>query len=179
MTDNWLSFSAFACLLGLALWLDVARRRIPNWLVGAGLLAGLGISILIPDGIGTGSSLLGAVTGFAILLPLYLLRAIGAGDVKLMAAVGAFLGPLPVVGAALLTFVSGGVLSLTVALCSKSMSRVLNNLRLMGMVALMGRSSGMAIRDVQTTGRLPYALAIAVGTGLQLWLATQGSWPFK
>lgn len=103
----------------------------------------------------------------------------GAGDVKLMAAVGAFLGPLPVIGAALLTFVSGGVLSLAVALWSRSLGRVLNNLRLMGMVALTGRATGFALRDVETTGRLPYALAIAVGTGLQLWLATQGSWPFK
>ena len=179
MTFQWLMGTGLACMLGIALAHDVASRRIPNWLVGAGLLAGLGVSFLTPNGIGPGSSLLGAGAGFAVLLPLYLLRAMGAGDVKLMAAVGAFLGPLPVVGAALLTFVSGGVLSLTVALWSRSMSRVLNNLRLIGMVALMGRSSGMAIRDVQTTGRLPYALAIAVGTGLQLWLATQGSWPFK
>ena len=168
-----------ACLLGLALWYDVASRRIPNWLTVAGLLAGLGFSSLIPNGIGPGSSLLGAVTGFAVLLPLYLLRAMGAGDVKLMAAVGAFLGPNPALGAALLTFAAGGVLSLTVALWSRSLIRVLNNLRLMGMVVLIGRSSGIAMRDVQTTGRLPYALAIAVGTGLQLWMATQGSWPFK
>ncbi len=35
------------------------------------------------------------------------------------------------------------------------------------------------MRDVQTTGRLPYALAIAAGTALQLWAATQASWPFK
>ena len=178
MTGLW-SLSLLACLLGSALWCDIASRRIPNWLVGAGLLAGLGVSFLTPSGIGPGSSLLGAVAGFAFLLPLYLLRAMGAGDVKLMAAVGAFLGPLPVVGAALLTFVSGGVLSLIVALWSKSMSRVLNNLRLMGMVAFTGRAAGVALRDVETTGRLPYALAIAVGTGLQLWLATQGSWPFK
>ena len=167
------------CLLSLALCHDIASRRIPNWLVGAGLLAGLWVSFLTHSGIGPGSSLLGAVVGFAVLLPLYLLRAMGAGDVKLMAAVGAFLGPIPALGAALLTFAAGGVLSLTVALWSKSMSRVLDNLRLMGMVALIGRSSGMSVRDVQTTGRLPYALAIAIGTGLQLWLAAQGSWPFK
>lgn len=179
MIPNWLDSGLLAGLLGLALWHDIASRRIPNWLVGAGLIAGLGISSLIPNGIGPGSSLLGALTGFAVILPLYLLRAMGAGDVKLMAAVGAFLGPLPALGAALLTSVAGGVLSVTVALWSRSLCRVLDNLRLMGMAALIGRSSGLAIRDVQTTGRLPYALAIAVGTGLQLWLATQGSWPFK
>lgn len=175
----WPIREVFILVLLLALAYDITSRRIPNWLTGGGLLVGLGIGFLTPEGIGPGNSLLGALAGFAALLPLYLLRAMGAGDVKLMAAVGAFLGPLPTLGAALLTFVSGGLLSLTVAIWSKSMSRVLNNLRLMGMVALMGRSSGMEMRDVQTTGRLPYALAIAVGTGLQLWLATQGSWPFK
>lgn len=158
---------------------DTASRRVPNWLTGVGVFVGLIFSFLAPTGISPGSSLLGALAGLVVFMPLYMLRAMGAGDVKLMAAVGAFLGPIPALGAALLTFAAGGVLSLTVALWSRSLSRVLNNLRLMGMVALTGRSSGLTMRDVQTTGRLPYALAIAVGTGLQLWLATQGSWPFK
>ena len=179
MITAWIGVGVLATVLGLALWHDIASRRIPNWLIGVGLVGGLGGSVLIPNGLGLGSSLLGALAGFAVLIPLYLLRAMGAGDVKLMAAVGAFLGPIPVLGAALLTFVVGGVLSLTAAIGSRSLGRVLNNLRLMGMVALIGRSSGITVRDVQTTGRLPYALAIAVGTGLQLWLATQGSWPFK
>lgn len=179
MIDSWQGIAVLVCLLGLALGYDIAKRRIPNWLTGAGLLAGLGFSVLSKNGLGPSSSLLGALAGFGALLPLYMLRAMGAGDVKLMAAAGAFLGPIPVFGAALLTFAAGGVFSLTAAIGYRSLGRVLNNLRLMGMVALIGRSSGIAIRDVQTTGRLPYALAIAVGTGLQLWLATQGSWPFK
>ncbi len=179
MTTHWLVTGLLGCLLLLALWHDIASRRIPNWLSGMGLLAGLAFSFLASNGIGPGSSLLGASAGFAVMLPLYMLRAMGAGDVKLMAAVGAFLGPIPVLGAALLTFTAGGVLSLAAALWSRSLSRVLNNLRLMGMIALTARSSGMSISDVQTTGRLPYALAIAVGTGMQLWLATQEGWPFK
>jgi len=179
MTNHWPEIGVLAGLLGLALWYDITSRRIPNGLAVTGLLAGLAFSSLIPNGIGPGSSLLGALAGFVVMMPLYLLRAMGAGDVKLMVAVGAFLGPIPALGAALLTFVAGGMLSLTVALWSRSLSRVLNNLRLMGMIALTARSSGMSISDVQTTGRLPYALAIAVGTGLQLWLATQGNWPFK
>ncbi len=112
------------------------------------------------------------------MLPLYLLRAMGAGDAKLMAAVGAFLGPTQVAGAALLTFVAGGVLSLLAALWSGSLTKVIGNLRLMGMVAVSPRHAGLSLRDVQTTGRLPYAIAITVGTGLQVWLAAQGGWPF-
>jgi len=102
----------------------------------------------------------------------------GAGDVKLMAAIGAFLGPMQILGAALLTFVAGGVLSLIAALWSRSFSRVLGNLRLMGMVAMYGRSTGLSLKDVQTTGRLPYAIAIASGTCLQVWLAARGGWIF-
>lgn len=178
MMVEWVKAGVLICLLGIAVRNDVICRRIPNGLTGTAVLTGLGFSLVIPNGIGPSSSLLGALAGFAVMMPLYLLRAMGAGDVKLMAAVGAFLGPIPALGAALLTFAAGGVLSLTAALWSRSLSRVLKNLRLIGLVALTGRTSGLSIREVQTTGRLPYALAIAVGTGLQLWLATQGSWPF-
>lgn len=181
MSNNWQFWLLLSCLLGLALGYDIARRRIPNWLVLAGLVAGLGLGFFAAPGgawLGLGKALLGALTGFAIMLPLYLLRAMGAGDVKLMAALGAFLGPLPVLGAVLLSFAAGGVLSLVAALCSGSLLRVLANLRLMAMVAASGRAAGLSLRDVQTTGRLPYAIAIAIGTGLQLWLAARGGWIF-
>ena len=185
---NWFLWSVLACLLGFALAYDIASRRIPNWLVLAGLFAGLGCSFLVTQATGVSSlqdgmpgvmgSMLGALTGLAIMLPLYFLRAMGAGDAKLMAAIGAFLGPIQVAGAALLTFVAGGVLSLIAAFGSHSLTRVLGNLRLMGLIAVSGRASGLSLRDVQTTGRLPYAIAIAVGTGLQIWLAGQKGWPF-
>lgn len=188
MLNNWLFTVLLTCLLALALAYDAAHRRIPNWLVLTGLLAGIGYSFFagqaagefIPGNgrLGLSGSLLGALAGLAIMLPLYALRTMGAGDVKLMAAIGAFLGPMQVLGAALLTFVAGGVLSLIVALWSGSLARVLGNLRLMGMVAVSGRSAGLSLKDVQTTGRLPYAIAIAIGTGLQVWLAARGGWIF-
>lgn len=187
MLSNYLLYALLAGLLGLALAYDIGRRRIPNWLVVAGLIAGLGYSIFVawsqgmsPQAIGAQGltqSLLGAVTGLAIMLPLYLLHAMGAGDVKLMAAIGAFLGPMQILGAALLTFVAGGVLSLLAALFTGSLSRVLGNLKLMGMVVACG-AAGLKLGDVQTTGRLPYAIAITLGTGVQLGLATYSDWPF-
>lgn len=181
----WLTLG---CLLGLALSYDIAQRRIPNWLVLAGLITGIGCNLYVASAMLTPppnsmwlaleNSLLGSIAGLAILLPLYALRAMGAGDAKLMAAVGAFLGPTQVAGAALLTFVAGGVLSLLAAIWSGSLAKVFGNLRLMYMVAVAGRAAGVSLRDVQTTGRLPYAIAIALGTGLQVWLAARGGWPF-
>lgn len=175
-------------LLGIALWHDAVARRIPNWLVLTGLIAGLACNTFLPrgeglflpatGGIGFVSSLLGALAGLAIMFPLFALRAMGAGDAKLMAALGAFLGPSQILGAALLTFAAGGVLSLGAALCSRSLPRVFNNLRLMTLFVVAGRQSGLALSDVATTGRLPYAIAIACGTALQLVLAARGGWPF-
>jgi prepilin peptidase CpaA len=188
MLNNWPVLLLLGCLLGLAVGYDVSARRIPNWLALAGLIAGVGCSLvanhtaenLQPVGIGVGlaDSLIGALSGLVIMLPLYALRAMGGGDVKLMAAIGAFLGPMQVLGAALLTFAAGGVLSLIVAFCSGSLPRVLGNLRLIGMVTMSSRSAGLSLKDVQTTGRLPYAIAIAIGTGLQVWLAARGGWIF-
>lgn len=187
MPNNCLLYALLAGLLGLALAYDIGRRRIPNWLVVAGLISGLGYSLFAawslgvsPQAIGAqglGTSLLGAVIGLLIMLPLYLLRTMGAGDAKLMAAIGAFLGPQQITGAALLTFVAGGVLALLAALFGGSLARVLGNLKLIGMVVVSG-AAGLKLGDVQTTGRLPYSIAIAVGSALQLGLAAYSDWPF-
>ena len=188
MLINWFPCLLLACLLGLALTYDIGRRRIPNWLVVAGLVAGVGYSLFAawhqgvsPQAIGAeglGKPLLGAATGLGIMLPLFMLHVMGAGDAKLMAAIGAFLGPMQILGAALLTFVAGGALALLAALCTGSLSRVLGNLRLMYLVLASGRATGFRLLDVQTTGRLPYAIAITIGTAVQLWLATRSDWPF-
>ena len=65
------------------------------------------------------------------MLPLYLLRAMGAGDVKLMAMVGVFVGPLGALSVALLTFVAGGVLALAVAARNGALGRLFWNLKAM------------------------------------------------
>ena len=165
-----------ASVLLAALVFDFRYRRIPNWLVLAGLAGGF-----VSGGLGSGLShaLAGTLAGLAIFLPFYLLRGMGAGDVKLMAVVGSFLGPMSAVGAALLTFLAGGLLSIGVAVATGSLRRVVGNLRLMTLVVAAGRAAKVSLHDVQTTGRLPYALAIGVGTTLQILLATYPGWPFK
>lgn len=188
VSASWLPWSALASLLVLALAYDSAFRRIPNWLVAGGAALGAGCQALgtpgpglfLPDGgaLGMGQALLGGLTGLAFFLPFFLLRAIGAGDAKLMAAVGTFLGPVQATGAALLTLVAGGLLALVAALLSRTLPQVAANVRTIGITLAAGWRSGPRLRDVPTTGRLPYAYAIASGTGLQIWLAARGGWAF-
>ena len=87
---------------------DVGWRRLPNWLTAAGVAAGL--MCAIPSGWrGFGLALAGCALGFLLLLPFHLCGAMGGGDIKLMAAYGAFLGPSGILLAGLFAAVFGGL----------------------------------------------------------------------
>ena len=168
-----------------ALWHDVRSRRIPNWLIVAGTMAAFLLHALMPPGSGLFSApvgslgLLFSISGFAVglllLLPFYALRTLGAGDVKLMAVVGAFIGPFGVMGATLLTMLAGGVLALVVAFGSGQLLQVIVNVQQI-------LHSALAVRRIDqpavVTGKLAYAIAIACGTGGQLILAGATEWRF-
>lgn len=79
-------------LLAIALAYDLKLHRIPNWLTATGLFAGFALHYYLQDLSGLLVSLSGAVVGLVLLLPFYIRRVMGAGDVKLMAAVGAMMG---------------------------------------------------------------------------------------
>src|ERR1700734_3319754 len=85
----------FALVLAfVAAWSDLRTRRIPNWLTVAGVFLGIAVHTRISGWHGTATSLEGVGLGLVLLLPLVLMRALGAGDWKLMGALGAFLGPI-------------------------------------------------------------------------------------
>lgn len=166
----WLS--AYVLMLGLATWHDATERRIPNRVVLAGALVALGLSAL-PGGIGLVSALGGLATGLAVWLPLYVVRVLGAGDVKLMAAVGAFTGFSGVLGVSLATLVAGGVLALVWALRHGALGNVLRNLRTgvwLGWGQLANGRLPQAVDMPVTAQRMPYAVAIAAGALVQLLL---------
>ncbi len=169
-------------LLLAACWSDARTRRIPNRLVLAGTLAGLALNALLPSGPGLfspapgGLGFFSALGGFAIglgaLLPLYLLRTMGAGDVKLMAMTGAFLGPAAIPGAVLMTLIAGGILALAMAWRHGLVRSALVNVHAMLILALTGQREAMEVP--QTAATLPYALAISAGTLAQLALECNG-----
>jgi prepilin peptidase CpaA len=180
-----------ASVLGFALWHDIRSRRIPNRLIVLGSTAGFLLHLLLPPGSGLFSapvgsigilfSLSGFMLGLLLLLPFYALRTLGAGDVKLMALVGAFIGPNAVVGATLLTMLFGGVLALVVAAWSGQLLQVFVNIQqMLHGLRLGGFGSAGAPLDkpAVVTGKLAYAIAIACGTVGQLLLADSPGWRF-
>jgi prepilin peptidase CpaA len=100
----------------IASLMDLRTRRIPNWLTLLTALAGVSMAVAGVGGLSIGSSMFGLVTGALLMLPGHTLGATGAGDVKLMAAFGAVLGPERIVTAFLYMAVAGGLLALIVAI---------------------------------------------------------------
>jgi prepilin peptidase CpaA len=172
-----------ASLLSAAVWSDVASRRIPNRLILCGILGSLLLQATVTPGAGFFSNPFGAIglqqgaggilVGLLMLLPMYALGAMGAGDVKLLAMIGGFLGPIDTLGAGLTSLVVGGMLSLVVALASGSLKRVVSNVKYIVIEGVLRAVSGGSPQMVLTaahTGKLPYAVAIASGTTAYLIL---------
>jgi len=173
-----MSTALLATLLLAAVAVDLRSRRIPNTLVLAGFALALvshASSIAwgrVPlAGSAWWAPLAGMGAGFSMLLPLYLLRATGAGDVKLMAMVGAFVGAPAVLTVTFYTLLAGGALSLAFMLGRGVAAQTLANLRSLLTDGALRATTGQGARlaPMQTTAaRLPYAVAIALGTGAAL-----------
>jgi prepilin peptidase CpaA len=166
----WLA--GHTALLGAAVWCDATVRRIPNRIVFPGAVVALVLAAL-PGGIGLGRSVSGCAAGFAALLPFYLMGVTGAGDVKLLAAVGAFVGFPGVLGVALITFVAGGVMSALWMIRSRTLGAALVNIRVALFTGAARVASGNLPRvgDFPVSGQgIPYAVAIAIGAGAYVLL---------
>ncbi len=169
-------FILFIIIL-IAAMFDIKTRRIPNKLVFSGTLAAIAFHTFYPSGIGALNSVEGLAVGFASLLPLYMMRAMGAGDVKLMAMVGTFLGPASALGAVITTFIVGGVLAILAATRNKSLQRMANNIKSLMFQGMVGVATGNH-RSIEigsaSAGKLPYGIAIAIGTTIHLLLSKTG-----
>lgn len=167
-------------LLLIAAVSDIRTGRIPNWLVFGGALYALAYNAffpLYPRDIGILFALGGLAVGLGAFLPLYLFRVMGAGDVKLMAMVGAFLGTWATIAAVLATLIAGGVLAVVLALWSGHLVRLLRNVVMVcrgTMLSLATGVGGLAVHDGASAGRMPYGVAIAAGTIGYLILAQLG-----
>ena len=146
--------------------LDLRSRRIPNWLTVPGLLLGVSVHAVLSGWHGTLFALEGAGLALVILLPLVLLRGLGAGDWKLMGAVGAMLGPV------LLMFVLfGSILAsgLMAAVHMMRAGRVVETFRdlwvlLKGFFSFGLRAHPQISLDNPKLMKLPFGVAVAAAT---------------
>jgi len=163
-TEQYLQV-ALLLLVSVAAVNDIATRRIPNRL----LLAGLGCALLLHllsahPGDALIASFQGMATGLAIFLPFYLLHGMAAGDVKMMAVVGAFTGPATAFEIAVLTWCAGGVMAVLTILVRGRMRLAIGNIGRM-LAGIVTPGAGMlAPAQEKSAGSMPYGLAIAVGT---------------
>jgi prepilin peptidase CpaA len=142
---------------------DVRTRRIPNGLTATMAAVGVGLAATGISGLPLWSSVLGLVLGLALMMPGHLLGATGAGDVKLMAATGAILGPALTVNAFLFTAIAGGLLAVAVAARRRRLA-----VTFVGTGKLIAAPAG-ARQDIQrapASRRFAYGPAIAIGSVL-------------
>lgn len=148
-----------ACSLALiAAGTDLWSRRIPNLLVLAGLLAGLLFGIITGGFNGLVLALMGTSVGLGLLLIPYLTGGMGAGDVKLLMALGAILGPTSVFWVFIYSCLAGGVMALMVMIVSGKW-RVLMADCLLPLGIVVPFSSSLPPKSLA----IPYGVAIAAG----------------
>ncbi len=157
-------------LLLVAAVIDYRTYKIPNWLTFSGMAFGLLYNTVIPFPHYSGFlwAFGGLALGFLIMLPLYALRAMGAGDVKLMAMTGAFLGITDTFFAAIFTFIAGGIAALAFALFNNALRRMLINIKditqAMALSAISGVRPDARMETAKSIGKLPYGVSIGIGT---------------
>lgn len=159
-----LPLAVLASGLAIAVVIDVRTRRIPNWLTGSLAAAGLGMSFA-GGGLTPGQAALGLLAGLLLMMPAHLIGATGAGDVKLMAAVGAMVGPGLILRAFLFTAVTGGVFAVAVA---ARRGRLTDTLYGTTQLVTSPAAARQTIEAPGRANRFAYGPAIAIGTLLSL-----------
>jgi prepilin peptidase CpaA len=142
---------------------------VPNWLTLSLAVAGVAAAVVRPD-LSLGGSVSGLGIGLAIPFVLFALGMLGAGDAKLLAAIGAWMGPVGIIWVMLLSGVAGGLLALATAATQGQLRPALRNVAFVGVSLLTTRrtnwiSATEAAKSEESEKRvtLPYALAIFVG----------------
>jgi prepilin peptidase CpaA len=156
---------------------DYRTFRIPNWLTVGGTVFALVYNSAVPPEWHADWSWApaGMLLGFGAMLPMYAIRAMGAGDVKLMTMIGAFLGLSGTAHALLFSVVTGGVAALGYALRKRMLTRMLANtggvMRGMLWSTVAGNIPSLQGAAMPSVGKLAYGISIALGTAI--WLVAQ------
>lgn len=157
----------FTALLAFGCVSDVQSRRLPNWVATS--LAATGVAYSVATGSLTHGLLMsfaGLLLGLLIWLPFYSLHWLGAGDVKLFAAAGAWLGPTRTLEGAFIAALAGGALAVVWMLQAYGVSKTA------AMTSLAVRSPKMVTGhrvDSKSRRAIPYGVALAIGAMTAAW----------
>jgi prepilin peptidase CpaA len=148
--------------------IDGWKLKVPNWLTFHMVLGGLGFAAYTGGSAGFFWALSGAVIGLALLMPLHMIGGMGAGDVKLMAGIGAWMGPSLTVGAFIASALVGGVMAVAMVLWSGQWIKHWVQFHAIGHEILTVRNPAKlattAAARKPTMMLLPYGIPIAVGS---------------
>jgi prepilin peptidase CpaA len=171
----WPSLAPTLAVLAVATYTDLRSRRIPNWLVLPFLVAGLVIS----GWLGGWAGLLSSIEGFALAGFLFgiffVMGGMGAGDVKLCAAIGAWVGPKQMLMALVLTALVGGIMAIGWAIAGGFMGDLLKGTFRLLFGWMRRKKEGSEDAEPKLTlanpkaRKMPYAPAIAIGTLLSFF----------
>jgi prepilin peptidase CpaA len=165
---GFLAGAVFSVLVALAAIEDVRRRRIPNVVVVPLAVLGLIYSTVVPPSIGGAlRGIEGLLTGLVCWLPFYVFGWLGAGDVKLAAAAGAWLGPMRSVEGTLIAALLGAVVALVWMLRARG---VKSSMETLGIATTLPGILAERPATVDRTRSLPYGVAMAGGVLAAAWL---------
>jgi len=157
----------------VAAFVDYRSRRIPNWLTVPSFLAGLTLRTALLGWPGAKSALEGTGLALVLLLPLVLMRALGAGDWKLMGAVGAFLGPLLFLFVLLGSILASGIMAVVEMARTRRVRETFHNLYVLvqGFFSFGLRAHPQISLDNPELLKLPFGVAVAISTVACYWAA--------
>ena len=161
----------FALIAGISDW---QWRRIPNWLTVPGLLLGIAVNTTVRGWPGIKDSLLGAGLGLALLFPFVLIRSLGAGDWKLVGALGAFLGPQQLIAVLFVSVLIAGVMATLLIIWKGRVRQTLHNIvRMLGAFFSFHLPGPELSLENPEALKVPFGVAVAIATVLytaaRLW----------
>lgn len=169
--DGWLLAVPLAVIAGGTDW---RWRRIPNWLTVPGLVAGIAANTVVGGWPSAKAALLGAGLGLAVLLPFVLVRSLGAGDWKLVGALGACLGPQRLIATLFFAVLIAGLMALILIVWKRRVWQTVRNLgRMMAAFLSLRLPDAEVSLDNPHAVKVPFGVAVALAT---LVYAAQQVW---
>jgi prepilin peptidase CpaA len=161
--------ATLAAMVLIAAYTDLKRRQIPNWLSVGGIAAGIALNTWFAGLAGLKTAGAGLGLAALIFIPLFVMRWLGGGDVKIMGAIGSLAGPQYMIVIFVFDAILGGIAALVLVILR---GRLLKTIKNIPRIFRVEREAELEAGSEKSLG-LPRAVTIAAATLLVLWGATR------